>query len=68
MEARYWIGSDAPESEAVTGDLMWVDAGEAQQAVRQLRDVGPVAYSEGMRMAAAIYAGRVAENDGTHRA
>jgi uncharacterized protein DUF4132 len=60
LEARYWLGSDAPEAEAWTGDLSWVDTtrGSAQ---RRLADVGPVAYSEGMRMAAAIYAGRIVD-------
>jgi hypothetical protein len=58
LEARYWIGSDAPEAETWTGDLTWVDS---QSAPVELQRVGPVAYSEGMRMAAAIYAGRQTE-------
>ena len=60
FEARYWIGSDAPEVEASTGDLTWVDSALARVKVAQL---GPVTYSEGMRMAASIYAGRVVEED-----
>jgi hypothetical protein len=59
-EARYWLGSDAPEVETWTGDLLWVDSASVP---RTLGDVGPVAYSEGMRMAASIYAGRVVEED-----
>jgi hypothetical protein len=59
-EARYWIGSDAPELEATTGDLTWVDSASTPLTVAQ---VGPVAYSEGVRMAAAIYAGRVVAPD-----
>jgi hypothetical protein len=53
VEARLWIGDDAPDVEAVTGELIWTEGG------RQLRlaDLGPVAYSEGMRMAAAVHAG-----------
>jgi hypothetical protein len=60
FEARYWIGGDAPEVEASTGDLTWVDSASAPVKVAQL---GPLAYSEGMRMAASIYAGRVVEED-----
>jgi hypothetical protein len=58
FEARYWIGSDSPEVEAWTGDLTWVDSASKQLKAAEL---GPVAYSEGVRMAAAIYAGRVVE-------
>jgi hypothetical protein len=60
LEARYWIGSDAPDADATTGDLIWVEHG------RQLGldEVGPIAYSEGMRMAAAIHAGRTGDEDG----
>lgn len=57
-EARYWIGSDSPESETYTGQLSWVDAREKSLAIK---DVGPVAFSEGMRMASSIYAARVVE-------
>ena len=57
-EARYWIGSDSPESETHTGQLSWVDAREKGLAIA---DVGPVAFSEGMRMASSIYAARVVE-------
>ena len=57
-EARYWIGSDSPESETYTGQLSWVDSREKGLAIK---DVGPVAFSEGMRMASSIYAARVVE-------
>ena len=57
-EARYWIGSDSPEAETYTGQLLWVDGRERNL---RLADVGPVAFSEGMRMASAIYAARVIE-------
>jgi hypothetical protein len=57
-EARYWIGSDSPDSETYTGQLSWVDARERGL---KLTDVGPVAFSEGMRMASSIYAARVVE-------
>lgn len=60
VEARYWIGSDEPQAETVTGDLSWVDSNSGSLTIGQ---VGPVAYSEGMRMAASIYAGRVIEED-----
>jgi hypothetical protein len=59
VEARYWIGSDAPEAETWTGDLTWVDSAATTVHLDQL---GPVAYSEGVRMASAIYAGRVIQD------
>ncbi|WP_309110557.1 DUF4132 domain-containing protein [Saccharothrix sp.] len=58
VEARFWIGSDYPEGETWTGDLSW--ALENGTTV-PLAEVGPVAWSEGMRMASAIHAGRVVE-------
>jgi hypothetical protein len=58
VEARYWIGSEAPDEETFTGDLMWL----AQKAL-PLAEVGGVAFSEGMRMAAAIYAARVTSKE-----
>jgi hypothetical protein len=57
-EARYWIGAESPEAETYTGALSWVDHREHGLAIAQ---VGPVAFSEGMRMASAIYAARVVE-------
>jgi len=60
VEARFWIGDDDPESPAVTGELIWVDAAEHQLA---LGAVGPVAYSDGVRMAAGIHAGRKLEKE-----
>lgn len=58
VEARFWIGSDYPEGETWTSDLIFTDSKEHTVPVK---DVGPVAFSEGMRMAAAIYAKRVVE-------
>ena len=57
-EARYWIGSYTRFGEVLTGDLRWVD-----RTGRPLRvaSLGPVTYSEGMRMAASIYAGRLSD-------
>jgi len=57
-EARFWIGADSPDAETYTGQLSWVDGRERGL---KLNEVGPVAFSEGMRMAAAIYAARVVE-------
>jgi hypothetical protein len=58
VEARFWVGSDDPWSETETGDLVFTDrAGTGLRLV----EVGPVAWSEGVRMAAALYAGRVVE-------
>ncbi|HSM91955.1 MAG TPA: DUF4132 domain-containing protein [Anaeromyxobacteraceae bacterium] len=60
VEARYWIGAEAPEAETWTGDLCFVDARE--QAL-ELGKVGPVAFSEGVRMAKAIFGARVVEKE-----
>lgn len=60
IEARYWIGSHDPEGETETGELLFVDA---QQRVVPLADVPPVAWSEGHRMAARIFAGRVIKEE-----
>jgi uncharacterized protein DUF4132 len=56
VEARFWLGGDYPEAETWTGDLRWT---LADGTGLLLADVGPVAWSEGMRMASAIHAGRV---------
>lgn len=58
LEARYYIGDESPESPTWTGELIFVDT--AQRPVR-IGDAGAVAFSEGMRMAAAIYAKRKVE-------
>lgn len=60
-EARFWIGSEDPEFETYTGELLWVDGDE--RAI-PIAEVGPVAFSEGMRMASSIYGGRVVDKDG----
>jgi hypothetical protein len=60
VEASFWIGEPYWYGEVETGALSWTT--EEGRALR-LRDVGPVAWSEGMRMAAALYAGRVIEED-----
>ena len=55
IEARVWVGDYDGWEETETGSLVWSDpAGR----VLKLGQVGPVAWSEGMRMAAALYAGR----------
>ncbi|MEU9399811.1 DUF4132 domain-containing protein [Streptomyces sp. SID4985] len=60
VEARVWVGDYDGYEETETGPLMWTDpAGR----VLKLGQVGPVAWSEGMRMAAALYAGRNVENE-----
>ncbi|MFG2042332.1 DUF4132 domain-containing protein [Dactylosporangium sp. NPDC048998] len=58
LEARNWVGADDPYSEAETGDLVFV---RPDGRSIPLAEVGPVAWSEGMRMAAALYAGRLVE-------
>ncbi|MFI5757059.1 DUF4132 domain-containing protein [Streptomyces sp. NPDC051569] len=60
LEAAYWLGDDYPESETLTGALEWRDAAGRRLP---LTEVGPVAWSEGERMAALVYAGRVIESD-----
>ncbi len=54
--ARYWIGVEHSDDETFTADLCWERNGRVVPVGR----VGPVAYSEGVRMASAIYAGREA--------
>jgi hypothetical protein len=54
-EASIWIGEPYWDGDSETGDLSWSD--EQGRSMR-LRQVGPVAWSEGMRMGAALYAGR----------
>ena len=61
VAACWWVGSDHPENEAETGSLVFSDG---TGTYRPLTAVGPVAWSEGMRMAAALYAGRVAGDVG----
>jgi hypothetical protein len=61
VRASYWIGADDPMSPTSTGDLTWSGGDERQLPISE---VGPVAFSEGMRMAAALYAKRkVAEQE-----
>lgn len=55
-EASVWIGEPYWDGETKTGDLTWTDQ---DGRVLALQGVGPVAWSEGMRMAAALHAGRV---------
>ncbi|GAA2828656.1 DUF4132 domain-containing protein [Kitasatospora paracochleata] len=62
LEPAVWIGEPYWDGESETGALCWRD-GEGR--VLPLREVGPVAWSEGMRMAAALYAGRTVEEDKT---
>ncbi|MCK8678394.1 DUF4132 domain-containing protein [Streptomyces lichenis] len=62
VEARIWIGEHDGYDDygTETGPLGWTDpAGRTLTAA----EVGPVAWSEGMRMAAALYAGRDVENE-----
>lgn len=60
VEARVWIGDYEGYEETETGPLTFTDpAGRALK----LGQVGPVAWSEGMRMAASLYAGRDIEDE-----
>lgn len=58
VEASVWIGEPYWDGASETGALTWQDQ---EGRAMTLREVGPVAWSEGMRMAAALYAGRVIE-------
>lgn len=59
LQASFWVGSGEPQGETVTGDLSWVRAGVSLT----LAEVGAVAFSEGMRMAAALYAARKVDTE-----
>jgi hypothetical protein len=61
VEARYDLGDGDGMDSTTTGDLTWVDDKQRPVAVM---DVPPVAFSEGMRMAAQIYAKRKVQKDG----
>ena len=60
LEARYWVGEGAPDYETYTDDLIFVDEEQKPQAIAK---VGPVTFSEGMRMASQIFAKRKVEQD-----
>jgi hypothetical protein len=59
VEARYWVGADYPEGGTYTGELIFVDG---EQKPQKIADVGRVTFSEGVRMAAQIFAKRTVEN------
>jgi hypothetical protein len=58
VEAAVWIGEPYWDDAMETGGLTWRDQ---EGRGLTLAEVGPVAWSEGMRMAAALYAGRDVE-------
>ncbi|MFJ9605093.1 DUF4132 domain-containing protein [Kitasatospora sp. NPDC101176] len=60
VEARVWVGDYYEYDACETGPLSW--AGPDGRAL-PLAEVGPVAWSEGMRMAAALHAGRTIEGE-----
>ncbi|MGW0767657.1 DUF4132 domain-containing protein [Streptomyces sp. NPDC002676] len=60
VEARVWIGDYDGYAQTETGPLVWTGP---DGRVLKLGQVGPVAWSEGMRMAAALYAGRDIEDE-----
>jgi hypothetical protein len=60
VEARYWIGDEYPEAETYTGELIFVDS---DQKPLKIGDVGPVTFSEGVRMASQIYAKRKVDKE-----
>ncbi|MFF0392883.1 DUF4132 domain-containing protein [Kitasatospora sp. NPDC004615] len=60
LEARVWVGDYYEYDECETGSLSWVDADGRPVP---FAEVGPVAWSEGMRMAAALHAGRTIEGE-----
>lgn len=60
VQARFWLEGDAPDGEAFTDALGWAD--EAGKPI-PISDVPPIAFSEGMRMASALYGKRVIEKE-----
>ncbi|MFI6843766.1 DUF4132 domain-containing protein [Kitasatospora sp. NPDC050467] len=60
LEARVWVGDFYDYDECETGALSWTGP---DGKVLPLARVGPVAWSEGMRMAAALHAGRTIEGE-----
>jgi hypothetical protein len=58
-EARYQVGDGHLDYETLTGELCWF--GSAGRRL-PLGEVGPVAFSEGMRMASAIFGGRMPDS------
>jgi hypothetical protein len=52
IEARLWVGEGDPSWGTELGELCWVD--ERGQSLT-LGEVGPVAWSEGMRLGAALF-------------
>jgi Domain of unknown function (DUF4132) len=62
--ASVWIGDGEPSFETETSDLGFADPGG--QPIEPA-DVPAVAWSEGMRMAAALHAGRAVEEEGDNR-
>jgi hypothetical protein len=60
VEARFYLGDGDPMDSTETGDLTWLDDKQKQLAVL---DVPIIAFSEGMRMASAIYAKRKTEKE-----
>ncbi|MDY7085130.1 MAG: DUF4132 domain-containing protein [Actinomycetota bacterium] len=59
--ASVWIGDGDPSYETETSDLSFADPSGEPIAPA---DVPPVAWSEGLRMAATLHAGRVADEEG----
>ncbi|MFD7584869.1 DUF4132 domain-containing protein [Kitasatospora sp. NPDC059811] len=60
VEARVWVGDYYEYDACETGALSWAGP---DGRVLPLAEVGPIAWSEGMRMAAALYAGRTIEGE-----
>ncbi|RBM24086.1 DUF4132 domain-containing protein [Streptomyces sp. PT12] len=60
VEARVWLGEYEGSERTETGPLSW---NTPEGRALRLADIGPVAWSEGMRMAAALHAGRDTEED-----
>jgi len=64
ISASVWIGEGDPGYETELADLVFADAaGQPLPAVA----VPPVAWSEGMRMASALHAGRAVEEEGERK-
>ena len=64
IAASVWIGEGDPAYETETGDLFFADP-EGQLV--PFEKVPPVTWSEGMRLAATLHAGRVVEEEGDNQ-
>ncbi|MGH8878721.1 MAG: DUF4132 domain-containing protein [Stackebrandtia sp.] len=54
LRAGFWLGAGDPDRFTETGDLVWTNDADRPVAIKE---VGPIAWSEGLRMAELIHSG-----------